>query len=139
MPGPVVVLGDGSGLRQVVTNQTSNALRYTPPIAVVEVRLSVNGDTATLDIDDSGPGMTHEEASHAFDRFWQADPSRSRSGAGLGLSIVRSIVASHVGDVALQSDPETGTRVRVTIPRGEATIFEPNAAWLVSSTDGDLR
>jgi two-component system OmpR family sensor kinase len=139
VPGPIVVQGDVSGLRQVVTNLVSNALRYTPPIAVVEVRLIVNGDTATLDVDDSGPGMTHEEASHAFDRFWQSDPSRSRSGAGLGLSIVRSIVASHVGDVTLQSDPETGTRVRVTIPRGEATIFEPNAAWLVSSTDGDLR
>jgi two-component system OmpR family sensor kinase len=127
VPGSVDVQGDASGLRQVVTNLVSNALRYTPPTAVVEVRLSVIGDTAILDVDDSGPGMTNEEASHAFDRFWQAEPSRSRSGAGLGLSIVRSIVVSHGGDVTLLSDPESGTRVSVKIPRGEATIFESNA------------
>ena len=127
VPGSVVVQGDASGVRQVVTNLVSNALRYTPPTAVVEVRLSVIGDTAILDVDDSGPGMTHEEASHAFDRFWQAEPSRSRSGAGLGLSIVRSIVVSHGGDVTLLSDPDSGTRVSVKIPRGEATIFGSNA------------
>jgi two-component system OmpR family sensor kinase len=116
-PGSAIVHGDPSGIRRVVANLINNSIRYTPHDAVVEVRLSVSGDTVMLEVEDSGPGMTHEEASHAFDRFWRADASRPRSGTGLGLSIVRSIVVAHAGDVTLLSDPVTGTRVRVTLPR----------------------
>lgn len=118
-PGSVIVQGDPSGLRRVVANLVSNSLRYTPHDAAVEVRLLDNGDTVILEVEDSGPGMTHEEASHAFDRFWRADASRSRSGTGLGLSIVRSIIVAHAGDVTLQSDSVTGTCVRVILPRDE--------------------
>jgi two-component system OmpR family sensor kinase len=125
-PDPVVVQGDPSGLRRVVVNLVTNSLRYTPPDAAVEVRLSVHGDTVMLEVEDSGPGMTHEEASHAFDRFWRADASRSRSGTGLGLPIVRSVVVAHAGDVTLQSDSVTGTRVRVILPRGEEESSESN-------------
>lgn len=119
---PVVVQGDAYGLRRVVANLVSNALRYSSPNAVVQVRLSTNGDAALLDVDDEGPGMTPEESSHAFDRFWQADASRSRSGAGLGLPIVRGIVVAHAGDVTLQSDPVNGTHVRVVIPLGTENL-----------------
>jgi two-component system OmpR family sensor kinase len=124
----VVVQGDGFRLRQVVSNLINNALRYTPADAVVEVTLSADGDAALLDVSDSGPGMTQEEADHAFDRFWQADSSRSRAGAGLGLPIVRGIVAAHAGSVTLGSDPVTGTRVTVRIPRGEAIAPESDDA-----------
>lgn len=125
-PGSAIVQGDPSGLRRVVANLVNNALRYTPHDAAVEVRLSVNGDTVMLEVEDSGPGMTREEASHAFDRFWRADASRSRSGTGLGLPIVRSIVVAHAGDVTLQSDSVTGTRVRVILPCSEEESSEPN-------------
>ena len=123
----VVVQGDAFRLRQVVANLVNNALRYTPGDAVVEVRLSADGDAAMLDVDDSGPGMTREEADHAFDRFWQADFSRSRAGAGLGLPIVRGIVVAHAGSVTLRSDPVTGTLVRVRIPRGDEHTIESYA------------
>jgi two-component system OmpR family sensor kinase len=135
VPGRVIVLGDASGLRQVVSNLVSNALRYTPETAAVEVRLSSSASEATLDVEDSGPGMSPEDASHAFDRFWQADASRSRSGTGLGLSIVRSIVTSHNGDVTLQSDPQTGTRVRVVLPLDGLSASGPTNGALVVSTD----
>ena len=125
-PRAVVVQGDPSGLRRVVANLINNALRYTPPDAAVEVRLSLNGDAVMLEVEDSGPGMTYEEASHAFDRFWRADASRSRSGTGLGLPIVRSVVVAHAGDVTLESDSATGTRVRVILPRGEQDGPESN-------------
>lgn len=124
---PVVVQGDAYRLRQVVANLVNNALRYTSADAVVEVRLSADGDAAMLDVDDSGPGMTGEEANHAFDRFWQADSSRSRAGAGLGLPIVRGIVVAHAGSVTLQSDPVTGTHVKVRIPRGDENSLESHA------------
>jgi two-component system OmpR family sensor kinase len=118
--GPVVVLGDALGLRRVVANLVNNALRHTPVEARVEVRLSVEGDLARLEVEDSGPGMTSDEQLHAFDRFWQADPSRSRSGAGLGLPIVRGVVEAHQGHVTLASSPDAGTCFTVTLPLASA-------------------
>jgi len=123
---PVIVQGDAHDLRRVVTNLVNNALRYTPRDAIVEVRLSTDGHAALLDVEDSGPGMTDDQTSHAFDRFWQADASRSRSGAGLGLSIVRGIVVAHGGTVSLQSDATAGTRVIVMIPLDGAKKSEPD-------------
>ena len=70
----------------------------------------------TLDVADSGPGMTADEASKAFDRFWRADGSRTRSGTGLGLAIVAGIVAVHEGTVTLDSGRDRGTTVTVRLP-----------------------
>jgi two-component system OmpR family sensor kinase len=114
---PVLVLGDSTGIRQVVVNLVSNAIHHTPANANIEIRVTQGDDAVALEVQDSGPGMTPEEASRAFDRFWQADSSRSRAGAGLGLAIVRGIVAAHFGDVSLASNKSTGTRVIVTLPR----------------------
>jgi two-component system OmpR family sensor kinase len=117
IPRSVVVEGDEASLRQVAVNLVSNAIRHTPDSTGVKIRVVEQGDMALLEVEDSGPGMTHEDAKRAFDRFWQADSSRSRSGAGLGLAIVRGIVEAHLGEVSLVSDTVTGTRVIVTIPR----------------------
>lgn len=117
IPRSVVVEGDEASLRQVAVNLVSNAIRHTPDSTGVKIRVVERGDMALLEVEDSGPGMTHEDAKRAFDRFWQADSSRSRSGAGLGLAIVRGIVEAHLGEVSLVSDIVTGTRVIVTIPR----------------------
>jgi two-component system OmpR family sensor kinase len=117
IPRSVVVEGDEVSLRQVAVNLVSNAIRHTPDSTGVKIRVVEQGDMALLEVEDSGPGMTHEDAKRAFDRFWQADSSRSRSGAGLGLAIVRGIVEAHLGEVSLVSDTVTGTRVIVTIPR----------------------
>jgi len=117
IPRSVVVEGDEASLRQVAVNLVSNAIRHTPDSTGVKIRVVEQGDMALLEVEDSGPGMTHEDAKRAFDRFWQADSSRSRSGAGLGLAIVRGIVEAHLGEVSLVSDIVTGTRVIVTIPR----------------------
>jgi len=116
-PLSVVVQGDEASLRQVAVNLVSNAVRHTPSGASVKIHVFEQGNNALLEVADSGPGMTREDASRAFDRFWQADSSRSRSGAGLGLAIVRGIVDAHLGEVSLVSDRVTGTRVLVTIPR----------------------
>jgi two-component system OmpR family sensor kinase len=118
---PLFIEGDYFALRRVVANLVNNALRHTAEDARIEVRLSSDDRTARLEVEDSGPGMTSDELSHAFDRFWQADSSRSRSGAGLGLPIVRAIIAAHGGVVALESEPATGTRFTVTVPRIEGS------------------
>jgi two-component system OmpR family sensor kinase len=117
IPRSVVVEGDNASLRQVAVNLVSNAIRHTSHGSDIKIRVVEHEDTALLEVEDSGPGMNHEDAKRAFDRFWQADASRSRAGAGLGLAIVRGIVDAHLGEVSLVSDIVTGTRVIVTIPR----------------------
>jgi two-component system OmpR family sensor kinase len=119
--GPVVVHGDIVGLRRAVNNLVTNALRHTPTGADIDIRVWADGEVVSLQVRDSGPGMTSDEQRHAFDRFWQADSSRSRSGAGLGLSIVRGIVTAHQGRVELESDPLTGTSFTVILPQKEST------------------
>jgi K+-sensing histidine kinase KdpD len=110
----------------------NNALRHITEDARIEARLSIDEQTARLEVEDSGPGMTSEELSRAFDRFWQAGSSRSRSGAGLGLPIVRGIVAAHGGVVTLESEPDTGTRFTVIVPRIEGS----SEASLSTTSDG---
>jgi len=114
-PHSVVVQGDEASLRQIAVNLVHNAIRHTPHDAHVRIRVFERGDAALLEVQDSGPGMTHEGAARAFDRFWQADSSRSRAGAGLGLAIVRGIVDAHHGEVSFSSDVATGTRVTVSL------------------------
>ena len=116
-PSSTVVMGDEVSLRKIAVNLISNAVRHTPSAALVAVRVLEQGASVLLEVDDSGPGMTADQASRAFDRFWQADSSRSSTGAGLGLAIVRSMVDALGGEVTLTSDRAKGTRVIVTIPR----------------------
>jgi two-component system OmpR family sensor kinase len=132
---PVTVGGDEARLRQVVTNLVANALQHTPDDAAVTVRVGrvgagCSGDgavaavggplagAAVVEVDDAGPGMSTEDARHAFERLYRADPSRSRQhgGAGLGLAIVAAIVQSHGGRVELFTSPGAGCRFRVGLP-----------------------
>ncbi len=116
--GGVVVEGDADRLRQVVSNLVGNARVHTPPGTPVEVRTSREGERAVLEVADEGPGMAPEVADRAFERFFRADPGRSRDhgGTGLGLAIVRAIVEAHGGTVALVAPPGRGTTVRVELP-----------------------
>jgi two-component system OmpR family sensor kinase len=116
--GPVTVLGDDARMRQVVANLLTNALVHTPPGTPVAVRVDRAGDRAVLEVADEGPGMAADIAARAFERFFRADPSRSRhaGGTGLGLAIVQATVAAHGGVVAIDTAPGRGTRVRVEIP-----------------------
>jgi two-component system OmpR family sensor kinase len=114
--GPNVVLGDETRLRQVVANLVSNALIHTGPEAMVWVSVERSEGVGVLTVTDDGQGMPAEQAARAFDRFWRANPSQGRHGAGLGLSIVRGIVEAHGGSVVLESAPGEGTKVRVMLP-----------------------
>jgi len=117
--GSPVVRGDENGLRQIIANLINNSLRHTPQEAAITIRAFSTGARVTLDVVDSGPGMTQDEANKAFDRFWRADASRTRSGTGLGLAIVAGIVAAHEGTVTLDSGRDRGTTVTVRLPGAE--------------------
>ncbi len=114
----VIVEGDDARLHQVVANLVGNALAHTPPDTPAEVSVSRDGDTASIQVSDEGPGMDVNTAAHAFERFYRGDSSRSRNhgGTGLGLSIVGAIVAAHGGTVDLRTAAGEGTTVSVTLP-----------------------
>jgi len=128
-PAIVTVTGDGERLRQVIDNLLANVRAHTPADAAAVVRVRQEGDSAVLEVADSGPGLSPEQTAHVFERFYRGDPSRSRDhgGAGLGLAIVAAIVEAHDGSVAVESTPGTGTTFRVTLPRRAAATAEAQA------------
>jgi two-component system OmpR family sensor kinase len=113
---PPVVLGDDARLRQVAANLVGNALKHTD--GPVRVRVGTEPGWAVLEVVDEGPGLTPEEAARAFERFYRADPSRTRAsgGTGLGLSIVAALVAAHGGTVGVDTEPGRGATFRVRLP-----------------------
>ena len=118
-PAPVVVaLGDAGWLERLVLNLIDNAMKFTREGGCVIVRVSRHGERACLEVADTGIGMTSDVAAHVFERFYQADPSRSSpsGGAGLGLSLVKWIVDRHHGTVSVESTPEKGSIFRVALP-----------------------
>jgi two-component system, OmpR family, sensor kinase len=113
-----VVMGDERRLRQVVANLVGNALAHTPSTADVDVRVTTHHGWAVLEVVDTGPGMTQEVAGRIFERFYRADPARSRhhGGSGLGLAIVQGTVAASGGSVAVDTAPGRGTTMRIDLP-----------------------
>jgi len=119
------VLGDEAGLRQVVGNLLGNVRVHTPAESMLTVEVTDAGDGETaLRISDTGPGLSAQDAARAFDRFFRADPQRSRDtgGAGLGMSIVQAVVKAHGGAVALTPTPGGGLTVTVRLPTARAEV-----------------
>jgi two-component system, OmpR family, sensor kinase len=117
--GSLVVTGDEHRLRQVLGNLVGNAVMHTPVGTPVHVRLERGADgRAEVVVADEGQGMPAEQASRVFERFYRADPSRSRAagGSGLGLSIVQALVQAHGGSVTCDSTPGQGTTFTVRLP-----------------------
>jgi len=113
-------LGDASRLQQVVWNLLANALKFTPAGGKIDVRLAATETELELMVADDGQGIAPEALPQIFDRFNQAESSftRSHGGLGLGLAIVRHIVALHGGRVGAESlGPGQGATFRVTVPR----------------------
>jgi two-component system OmpR family sensor kinase len=112
------VLGDRDRLRQIVDNLLANVRAHTPEGAPVRISLHDADGVAALEVSDSGPGMAEEEAALAFERFYRADPSRSRAsgGAGLGLSIVAAVTEAHGGHASVSSTNGEGATFRIELP-----------------------
>jgi two-component system OmpR family sensor kinase len=114
---PVIVVADPDRLGQVLGNLLGNALVHTPHDAAVRVTVACTEHHAALVVADDGPGLAPDQAARKFERFYRADPSRSRpGGTGLGLSIVAAIVQACGGTVTCESTPGVGTAFRVVIP-----------------------
>ncbi|MGB3768478.1 MAG: PAS domain-containing sensor histidine kinase [Phormidesmis sp.] len=142
-PQSMMVTVDESLMHRVLFNLLSNAVKFSPACQLIRVQLSLcaiaqRGNFVVLDVIDTGQGLDEKDLPYVFDRFYRADPARSRevdvesavaqnravemaeissSGTGLGLAIVRQIVESHQGWVEAKNDPETkGGWLRVWLP-----------------------
>ena len=114
----VWVEGDHARLKQVVVNLLDNAIKYTGAGGAVSLRVMAQNDHAVLEVEDNGIGIPAEALASVFDRFFRVDKARSRErgGAGLGLSIVKSICTAHHGRVEVRSTPGQGSVFRVELP-----------------------
>lgn len=113
------VLADGDRLSQVFTNLVDNALKFTPQGGLIQLRASIVKGEMLVSVQDSGAGMSPEVQAHIFERFYQADASRSggeKHGAGLGLAIAHEIVQAHGGRISVRSRPGEGTVFEVSLP-----------------------
>lgn len=116
-PG-LTVCADEHRVAQILRNLIENAITHTPDGGQILLRGRRVEGSVVLAVQDSGPGIPPEHRAHVFDRFYRADPSRSRGtgGAGLGLAIVKSLVHAHGGEVWVESPSEGGTAIAFSLP-----------------------
>lgn len=113
---PVPVHADPDRLHQAVANVLANAARYCRPGDRVVVRAVADGPSAVLDVADTGPGIGPDELPHVFERLWRGRRADGVAGSGIGLAVVRELVAAHGGTVTAQSPPGSGTTVTIRMP-----------------------
>ena len=113
-----LVMGDETLLRRLVDILLDNAFKYTPAPGCVHLTLHLKSDGAVITVQDSGVGISAEEHSKIFERFYRVDKARSRAqgGVGLGLAIAKWIVTRHRGSITVESKPEEGATFRVELP-----------------------
>ena len=117
-PGPVLVEGDDTRLRQVLGNLVRNAIVHTPQQTSIEIAVSTEDSIGRMSVVDHGPGLSDDEKRRMFEPFYRADPSRGRDsgGAGLGLSIVSAVVGAHGGNVRVKETSGGGATFEVELP-----------------------
>jgi signal transduction histidine kinase/DNA-binding response OmpR family regulator len=118
LPNLPRVWGDPGRISQVIENLTTNAAKFTPLGAEIKVSVRRNGAEAEVVVADHGVGIPVEVQPKIFERFYQVDTSSTRryGGMGLGLAIVREILASHQREIAVESEVGIGTTFRFCLP-----------------------
>jgi signal transduction histidine kinase len=123
VPSELLVDVDRNRMRQVLANLIDNAVKYTPAGGVVEIAAHRDNDDAVATVSDTGVGIPAEELPRIWDRLYRGDKSRSTRGLGLGLSLVKAIVAAHGGRVDVRSRSGAGSTFELRLP---AEVPRPN-------------
>ena len=148
-PSEAPILLDSDKLEKIVLNLLLNAIKFTPAGGLICMTWQVSDGELTLQVRDTGVGISKEDLGHVFARFWQANTSSTRQfqGVGIGLALVRELTDAMNGHVSVESEPGRGTTFKVSIPaaitdnakRHKADIPEPPAQnrapgdeWLIS-------
>jgi signal transduction histidine kinase/HAMP domain-containing protein len=119
---PVLVAGEKAKLRQIFLNLLSNAVKFTEPGGRIGIALSQTDNAVTIEISDTGIGMTADDIKVALTPFGQVDNRLARryEGTGLGLPLTKSLVDLHGGTLEIDSQPQIGTTVRVILPTAQS-------------------
>jgi two-component system sensor histidine kinase BaeS len=116
VPRGVMVDGDPDRLHQAVGNLLVNAARYCRAGDAVRVRVATDVASAVVTVADTGPGIRPTDVPRVFDRLWRGAADTDVAGSGIGLAVVRELVAAHGGTVTAQSDGSTGTTFTIRLP-----------------------
>lgn len=114
----IALNADEELIKRMILNLLDNAVKYTPEGGEISLALEKHNGSAEIVVRDTGIGLSHTDQQRVFDRFYRVDKARSRAlgGAGLGLSIVRSIVEAHGGNITVDSTPRHGSTFTVSLP-----------------------
>jgi heavy metal sensor kinase len=114
--------GDVRLIQRMLANLLDNAIKYTPEGGAVNVSLRLRPDrSVSIAVQDSGVGISDKDRPYIFERFYRGDPSRSQTGAGLGLSFARAVARAHGGEIAVSSSPH-GSTFSILIPSNHQQI-----------------
>lgn len=118
---PSGIHADKDRITQVITNLLSNAIKYTPEGGHIRVQVKDEDTNGIVVIEDDGIGISQKDLLYVFERFYRTDQSRNRKtgGAGIGLTIAKSIVEAHNGRITVESTEGTGSRFAVVLPKSE--------------------
>ena len=132
-PDAIVGGFDADAIEKILTNLLSNAIKFTPSGGTVDISLSRDATAAKIVVRDSGPGIPHDQLTHVFERFYQADETNARTqpGTGIGLSLTKELVELHGGTIGVASD-SGGTAFTAVIAVG--SIANANASNGASAT-----
>jgi len=117
LPAQCRLRADRQRLQRVIANLLDNALKYTPAGGQVSITLVDEGSRVRLRFEDSGVGISAEERTRIFERFYRSDRSRSQPGNGLGLALCLASVRAHGGEISVESEPGRGSSFTVTLFR----------------------
>lgn len=122
---PSFIYADRDRISQVITNLLSNAIKYTPDGGQIHLEVKDSEKSGTILVEDTGIGISKEELPLVFERFYRTDKSRNRKtgGAGIGLTIVKSIIAAHGGTITIESEENYGSRFIVTFPKEDTPVL----------------
>jgi signal transduction histidine kinase len=120
VPDSVVVFGDKSKLQRMITNLIENAIKYTPEQGRVTISVRISGQEARVRVSDTGIGIAPEEQTKIFQRFYRCDTSRSETGMGLGLSLVKAFAESLGGSLSVESALREGSTFTLRMPACDA-------------------
>ena len=110
------VEGDAQRLEQVLLNLLSNAVRHTPSGGTIRIAACEDESSVRMSVCDTGPGLSEEDLTHVFDRFYHEDKAGVRSGVGLGLAIAKALVEAHGGRIWAENAAGGGACFRFALP-----------------------
>jgi two-component system phosphate regulon sensor histidine kinase PhoR len=114
--GQLLVKADKERIRQVIINLVHNSIKFSHPGGAITAITGKQPGLAEIKIADEGIGISKDDLSHIFERFYKADKSRSGQGSGMGLAIAKHLVKAHGGDISAASEEGKGTTITFTLP-----------------------